>query len=90
MIDEVLGLALDYAPYGIGRVAIAVVSLGRWQCEPWQPQIWTAELFSGPFARRVDGQLIVTRRGVRWAGAGVLVCFGLVLAGLVGCIIWLL
>ena len=90
MIEEGFGLLLDYVPYGVGCVAIKVVSLGKWQCEPWEPLIWTVDLWTGPLRRQVNGQVLVTRRGVRTAGGFVLMCFGLLVVGLIGALIWVL
>ena len=89
MIEEGFGLLFDFIPYGIGRAAIAIASLGQWKCEPWEPLIWTVDLWTGPLKKRVDGQVVVTRRGVRMAGGLVIMCLGLLVVGLVGCLIWL-
>ena len=88
MIAEIIGILADRLFYVVGRVVILLFSFGRWQSEPWRPQIWTSELFSGPFAQCVNGQLLVTPRGVRWAASGVIVMMGFVFAGLVLVIMW--
>ena len=66
MIEEGFGLLFDFIPYGIGRAAIAIASLGQWKCEPWEPLIWTVDLWTGPLKKRVDGQVVVTRRVFAW------------------------
>jgi len=90
MIGEAFGLLLDSIPYWVGRMAIAVISLGKWHCEPWEPNIWTVDLWTGPLRRVSGNQVVVTRRGVRTAGGLVLMLFGFILAGLIGFLIWLL